>query len=111
MSFALTITRGDERTLTATVTLNGSAQDLAGKALTFTAKRSANGSTVFSKTIGAGIAVTNVAGGLASILISPSDTSGFADQVTLACDLQMTNNPGSPVTLDSGTLTVVPDIS
>lgn len=111
MSFELTMRRGDERVIEVAVTLNGNAQSLAGKGLTFTAKRSFGGASVFTKTIGSGITVTNAAAGFASILISPSDTSGFADQVGLVCDLQMDNNPGSPVTIASGTLTVLPDIS
>ena len=109
MSFTLTMTRGDERSLSIAVTdSGGSAYNLTGKRLLFTARHKA---TTISKTTVSGITVTNAAGGLATVLLSPSDTSGFADRVVLACDLQTDDNPASPVTLASGTITVLPDIT
>jgi len=76
VTFALALTDGDDVPL-----------DLAGKGLTFTANR---GGTTITKTIGAGITVTDEPGGLVEIEIEPDDTSDFEDRIVLAWNLSVT---------------------
>lgn len=111
----LTVKRGDTTTLSVAAKKgDGTAQTLVGKLLTFTAKDSLADPDpgVFQKTIGAGIVVDNAAGGLATVTIAPSDTSGFTGPRTLLWDIQMTDQvTGDKKTLDEGKLYVRPDVT
>jgi hypothetical protein len=112
MNDILTMTRGNER-LVALVVVDPTKQpqNLTGKKLTFTARKSLGNPVVFQKISGSGITVTDLVGGLATVLISPGDTSWLPDNTTLVWDLEMNNDPGSPITLSDGTLTVNPNIT
>jgi len=110
---ALTMTRGDTAYLDITVTLTNEAATLDGCTLTFTAKREftdAQSAAVIEKDTSDGITVT---GDLtATVKILPADTSGLeADSVVLQYDVQLTDATPDTFTVDSGTLTVNPDVT
>lgn len=108
------MTRGDAFTFTLTVTQAGAAYNLTGCSIRFTAKWSysdADGSAVFSRTVGSGITVTNAAGGIATVALAPSNTSSLpASRTDLVYDIQVTNG-SNPFTVVQGTLSVYPDVS
>ena len=81
----LTITRGDERTLSvAVLNPNGTPANLTGKRVLWAAKRHPSETAVVSKSSTAGgITVTDAANGLATVTILPADTSGYADTTIL----------------------------
>jgi hypothetical protein len=107
------MTRGDKREITLTVTSNGSPLNLTGKRVLWAAKRSTlDAQALISKSSAtSGITLTNPAGGIATVTLDPADTSGFPDTVVLQWDAQVDDNPLNPQTVDSGTLTVYPDVA
>lgn len=111
----LTMTRGDSRTLSGSVTLSGDPYDLAGCSIWFTAKyryTDADASAVFQKTIGSGITVTNPTQGLITITIDPADTALIAKVKTvLVFDIQIQTSGGSKWSAASGNLVITPDVT
>jgi hypothetical protein len=101
--------RGDEREMTFSVfNPDGTAANLTGKRLIFTA-RTQRGTTTFSfqkTTADGGIVVSTPLTGIATMTIEESDTSGFTQTITLAYTLTVDDNPGSKVTVATGTLVV-----
>jgi hypothetical protein len=112
-AFDLEIVQGDSRTATITV-IDPSTNlpfNLTGKRLIFTAKAHQYGAVAFVKSSpGAGITITNAAGGLASMALDSADTLNYADTTILQCSLHMDNNPGNSVALAMGTLRVIAEI-
>lgn len=113
----LTMTRGDARTMSVPMTLEGVAWEIpVGATVRFTAKRKTSdldGAAVITKTTGSGItAVADVA----TITIAPADTDALAAatvNTTLHYDVQVTGAASSfgPWTVASGRLIVEPDVS
>ena len=101
--------RGDERTMTFTiVNPDGSAANLTGKRLIFTARTSrGSASSAFQKSSAdGGIVVSAPLTGIATMVIDEADTSGYTQSITLAYSLTVDDNPGNKVTVATGSLIV-----
>ncbi len=111
----LELIRGDTASYAGVATLNGGAYNLTGASLRFTAKRSttdADSAAVLSKTIGAGIVVTDAAAGKYRIDFAPGDTSGMIEPIApLVFDVQLRTAAAEVYTLLTGYIWVVPDVS
>jgi len=112
----LRIARGDKVALSIKAKkADGTPQPLTGAVLTFTAKDRLTDADpgVFQKTSPAGgITIDDAANGLATVTIAAADTSGFAGPRTLYWDVQMdVAATGDKKTLDSGKLSVSPDVT
>lgn len=112
----LSITRGDARELTATLTLDvvdwdipvGATVRVTGKAR----RTDADDDAVFTKATG-GNGVT-VADNIATITLAPADTDGIAtgsSPVTLYCDVQVSGPGIGPWTVNKFLLVVEPDVT
>ena len=99
MRYPLRMRRGDTAGWDlAVVDTTGAPFDLTGYTLWFTAKRAitdADADAVFQLTNGAGITVTNAAGGLAAISPRRADTSSLTEDVRLYVDVQL-SSVGAP---------------
>lgn len=112
------MTRGDSATIVLTVVDGaGAPLDLTGKTLIFTAKRAVVDPDpgVFQKRTGAGIAIrspqSGATKGVADVAILPADTAGLpAYRTTLIYDAELVDG-GAVSTLETGTLTVAPDVT
>jgi len=106
--------RGDSASWRFTVTdADGAAVNLTNADLRFTAKSSASDADVdaiIAKTDGAGITVTDAAGGVLAVTLSPGDTSALTVPQTLVWDLQVTDALGAVQTLAYGALRIIADI-
>lgn len=112
----ITLTRGDSRTLSITVLdSDGSAADLTGASIWWTAKRDINDAdadAIISKTVGSGITVTNAAGGLATVTIAPDDWTDAEDSDKhYVWDLQVKSDTGTVTTVASGRIIITPDVT
>ena len=116
----LEMVRGDQRdVIVPVVQVTGtstSAANLTGKRVIMTAKydyTDSDANAVFQKTTGGGgIVVATATNGTATVTIDSDDTSGLPAMVTkLFWDVQVDDNPGAPVTVDKGVLTVYPDVT
>lgn len=110
----LLMTRGDDVTLDVIATDQGAPVDLTGAGVWWTAKRrhlDADDDAVIRKTVGAGITVTNPAGGLATVDLVPADTAGLGNSVALWWDLQVKDGAGKVRTLAAGRLVVNADVT
>ena len=108
------MTRGDTQVYDIAVVdpVTGNPINLTGMTLAFMAKRSrsdSDASAVISKTLGSGIAITNVAAGLGTLTIDPADTASVVETMQLEWDLQLVN-AGQVFTLDSGYLLIRADV-
>ena len=103
----LTMTRGDTRTFTVTVTNDaGAPLDLTSASLDFTV------CDLFDKSLGDGIAVDTPATGVAVITVDPADTEDSGDRRrSYPYDLQVTLADGSIKTPLSGRFVVIPDVT
>lgn len=112
----VTIRRGDSRVLAITdaVDAAGAAYAWTDDQIRFTVKRSladSDAEAVFQKTRESGAIVPGAAGE-ATIRIDPADTAGLPDQaIVLEWDLQVTTAAGDVHTLDSGRITVDPEVT
>ncbi len=97
---------GDTRTETVTVTNSaGSAQNLTGLTLRWVVRRhSRAGTIVISKSTGSGITITNAAGGIFQIALSPADTKNLEGEYYH--EASGVDSGGNVSTLLIGTLTV-----
>lgn len=115
MAVALSMTRGDTFAFNLAVTSAGAPFNLTGCSIRVTAKwdyANLDAAAVFTRTIGSGVTVTNAAGGLATVVIAPSNTSTLpANPVNLYYDIQVTDGSSNVYTVNSGILTVSPDVS
>lgn len=116
----VTLIRGDNRTLLATVYTDSTkttVQDLtAALGIRFTVRKLTStggmGQVVFEKDLTDGITVTNAVGGLMQIAVEPDDTNSLsAVTTTLVYDIEITWVSGNITTVDKGSLTVTPDVS
>jgi hypothetical protein len=102
--------RGDTKRFTLTITRSGSAEDLAGAALRWTAKPSLSDTddavTTIKKTIGDGITVTDEPGGIALLQLDPADTILLTKTTTYHYDVQLVTAGGDVETIDTGKITV-----
>jgi hypothetical protein len=96
---------GDTRTLNLAVTRDGVAADLTGAFLWFVARGRV---TSISKDSDSGIVIDDAVGGLATITLDPSDTSGASATETLHVEVQMRTASGAIETVVRGqTITVL----
>lgn len=112
--FKLRRVAGDTVKLDVAVTRNGSAVSLVGASLWCTGKTAtslADSAAAFQKTIGAGITVTNAAGGLATVVIAAADTVGILTQTDLFVDIQLLESSGDVTTVAAGVLSVYPGVT
>lgn len=88
------------------VSLGGGRYDLGTiQSLVFTAT---GGGQTISKSLGAGIAITNASQGEVTLTISSSDTSGWTVKTVLVCRVTLTDSTGTPYIVGAGTLRVRP---
>lgn len=95
MRYPLKMKRGDTPIWDVAVTTpDGAPFDLTGYTPWFTAKRAIEDADpgVFQLTTGAGITVTDAAGGLLSIQPRRADTSGLSQDVKLIVDVQLSQD-------------------
>ena len=113
----LTMYRGDSAQFTIIVEQDGQAVDLVGSKLWFTAKHqyaNKDNEAVMQLTTdpGGGIVLSTTVRGKALVTTSPLATRGFPDgDVALVYDVQMLDITGKITTVESGTLTVKPDVT
>lgn len=112
----LSMYRGDTRRLQHTITRGGVVVNLTGAAVFFTAKRNlaeSYASAPIKKGTNAtgGTIITNAAGGIATSLILPTDTTGFTARTILEYDVEVYLPNGDNFTSERGQLVVEPDIS
>lgn len=115
MTTQLTMTRGDDETLTVAVVYAGAPVVLTGvQGIRFTAKYRTNqidAQAVFMKTLGNGVTVTDDVGGLISVDLVPADTVLVADNANLYFDVEVTDSIGKVRTPVKGRLLVEADVS
>lgn len=103
MRYPLTLRRGDTTGWDlAVVDTAGAPFNLAGCTLYFTAKRlltDADAAAVFQLTNGAGITITDAAGGLARITPRRADTSSLTEDVRLFVDVQISRGTDETYTV------------
>lgn len=106
----LYVLKGTLATFNIVVARNGLPVNLTGASLTFQARAiSPTGDVVITKSIGAGIVVTNAALGQATLTLQAADTSGLAPEQSF-CYYQLILNVGlGPEPVDDGTLQVTVD--
>lgn len=100
----LSMTRGDTAAFTITVTRSGSAENITGATLYFTVKSNsaqADAAAIIQKSTVSGITITNGAGGIASVAITPANTSSVTPGVYYY-DVQYRTTGGDVYTVDSG---------
>ena len=104
----LTVTRGDTREFSVTVTDSAAlAYDLTGATITF----SVDGLGI-EKTLGAGIVVSAPATGVAAITLDPDDTKGAPNlRVAYNYDVQIVLADGRVKTPIRGLFIVLPDVT
>ena len=109
----LRMIREDTFKFRVTVTKNGLPVDITGATFTFSAKwATTDAGTVFTRTLGSGIALVVAADGTIDITIASSNTSDFPSYtVILPYDLEMVETTGDISTVLLGNLTVVSDIT
>jgi hypothetical protein len=107
--------RGDGETYLLTLTEEDEPLDLTDAEMWMTAKRhigDADADAIFQKTVGDGITITDDAGGLATVVLAPGDTSDLAARtIRLVYDIQVKLTSGRIVTPLKGRLTVNPDVT
>jgi hypothetical protein len=117
MAYNFTITRGDTVVLTLTVTQNGAVYNLTGSTVRMVAKRNPadlDAAATFNKSSpSTGIALTDAANGIATITLSPSDTTGLPTgyKWILFYDVQVTTAGGAIFTVIDGEILVKPSIT
>lgn len=107
--------RGDTVTLNIVVSASGAVFPLTGCQMWFTAKwtyADPDISAIFQKIIGSGITITNPILGMATVVISPTDTSGLPpSKILLVWDCQVEDASGNVFTVASGNLIITPDVT
>jgi hypothetical protein len=105
------VKRGDTVVLNFAITDEGVAADLTGISARFTVKRFIADADpgLVQKTIGAGITITDVLGGLLEVELEPADTD-YADE-NLLWDLQITTAGGQNFTVAEGVLQFSQDVT
>lgn len=114
-SFSFARKRGDTISIALTISRNGSAIDLTGATIWFTAKEAvedADVDAVFQKTTADGITIDDAPNGRATVVIEPADTAALGDDpVTLLCDVQVEEADGTTSTVAEGVLRITPDVT
>lgn len=106
MNDQITVTAGDDRDLTLTLTdIDGDPIDLTGASVWFTVEH------LFQKTIGDGIVVSAPLTGVATISVSAADTSGVSARTTYRYDVQVRTALGKTKTPIMGTFIIRPDVT
>lgn len=113
MNTTLTMTRGDVREFIITVKdPDGTATDLTGKRLTFTAKLDRNSSDVYIQRFStdSGIVVSAPLTGIGVMTIESADTDNLPNNSTLVWGIRLDDNTANPVTVATGQLIVTADV-
>lgn len=116
LSLNLLMVRGDTYQFDIAVTNNGTAVDLTGMTIRFTAKRNVRDADVSAvialSTATTGISVLSATAGTARITIPSSATTGLAaHKVELPYDIQLVDSSSNVFTVTRGVLTIVPDVT
>jgi hypothetical protein len=110
-SFAVEVDLGETANLDFAVTVGGIAQNITGWLIWFTAKRRVAdldaAAVIQHSTASGGVAITNAAGGLGTVTLSPADTAALPEQrLKLFADIQGKDGGGNIFTLAKGTLSI-----
>jgi hypothetical protein len=105
--------RGDTRRFTLTITRDGVPENLTGAEIDLSFKETIDSVEAFHKSIGSGVEVTNLLGGIAVVTILPIDTSAmvFSKRASLVFDVQLTTSAGDVETIARGTLIIEQDVT
>lgn len=107
----LSFTRGDTAVYAFAVTMDGSALDLTGATVVFSAKRAlADSAALITKTIGNGLTLIDAEGGRVDLTFNPADTRDLEAPLTLDWDLEVTEASGYVSTPMTGTLLLTADV-
>ena len=99
---------GDSRRLQFTVTdAAGAAVDLTGATITWALATKLGGTTLLTKTIGAGITVNGASAGQFYVAVDPADTASLAG--TYYHEAEVVDALANKATVAVGTLTVIQD--
>lgn len=107
--------RGDDRTFTITVTVDGAVFNLTGCAVRFTMKQHITDTEAYlSLSVGNGITLTTPASGILTVAIPAAATQGVGTDTMFYWDLQITDTNGKVRTAPEpspGTLFVKSDVT
>lgn len=111
----ISFVRGDTAVYSGAALTDGAPASLVGCTLFFTVKPSFSANDaekVFQKTVGSGISVTNAAGGLFSVNISPADTRGMGAGKIYVWEVRIKQPDGTISTPEglAGTFIVTPEV-
>jgi hypothetical protein len=113
MSTTLTMARGEVREFTITVKdPDGSATNLTGKRLTFTAKLDRNSSDVYIQRFStdSGIVVSAPLTGIGVMTIETADTEDLPNDTTLVWGVWLDDNTANPRKVDGGQLIIAAEV-
>lgn len=113
--FVFQIERNELITLTVTITASdGTAQDLTGCGVTFTARykiTDIDANAVFIKNTSSGVSIPDPATGVATVTIEPSDTGKLSDMLMLlTADIKVTDSLNNLVSTLRGVLIMSPNV-
>lgn len=95
---SLTLRRGNDKTWTITVKnkITGEAVDIStALGMTFTVRPTINGAVLITKTVGAGITLTDPTNGVAEIAVAAGDTLGLTNaEYNYVYDVQLVHSDG-----------------
>lgn len=107
----LSMSRGDTRAFTITVTLSGVAQNITGCSIVFTATNTSNAAQTFTcSTAGGDIILTNPTAGIATLTVQPAKTTVLPNvPMLLQYSVVLTDTLGNVTTTERGSLQVTPN--
>lgn len=104
----IAIVQGDSFVITVTVTEGGVAKNLTDATIKWACARRGSATVVLQKQTGAGVAITNAAGGIFTVTLTPADTAALlGDYVHEA---QVTDALLNVATVLTGALSVTEDL-
>lgn len=113
--FKFRIFRGDSASYDLAFTKDGVVYPLTGCSIKFTAKydpmQPDDEAAIAKSTEDGGVSIENAAGGLAVLLLDPSDTDELPSGIPFYCDVQVTTPGGSTFTSATGTLRLDEDVT
>lgn len=106
--------RGDTFNLTLPVTLNGAVYDITGSTLFFTVKNKVSdldAAALTQKKTGQGITHTSPSSGIAVLAVPSTETDVWPTNKALPYDVQLKTTANEIFTLETGFITVLPEIT
>ena len=103
----LTMHAGDTKTIDIAFTDGGTPVIITGASIAFAVAWRPGGPAILTKTVGAGIVITNAAGGLARVTLSPADTATLRGGYYYY-EAECVEAGGTEWTGAYGTLTILP---